>query len=56
MKFYLNGKKVSKKSLEEKFSKERIKERIAEAKETWAEDPYIQVDWMDGMEIRNDIQ
>ena len=51
MKFYLNDKKISKKVLEEKFGKEKVVQRIKDAKETWSEDPYTQVSWMDGIRI-----
>ena len=53
MKFYLNDKKISKKAIEEKFGKEKVAQRIKDAKETWSEDPYTQVSWMDGMRIEH---
>jgi len=56
MKFYLNNKKVSRKALEEKHGKAKVAQRIKEAKETWSEDPYIEVSWMDGMRIDNELQ
>ena len=45
-KFYINGKKTTKKALTEQFGKERLNRWIAEAKETFFEDPYIQNDFM----------
>jgi len=56
MKFYLNGKNVSRKSLAEKYGKEKIAQRVEDAKETWLEDPYTEVSWMDGMLIENELQ
>jgi len=55
MKFYLNNKKVSRKALEEKFGKEKIAQRIKEAKETWSEDPLTEVSWADGMRIEHGL-
>jgi hypothetical protein len=48
--------KVSRKTLDEKFGKEKVAQRIVEAKETWQDDPYEQVSWMDGMTIGNELQ
>ena len=56
MTFYMYDKKVSRKTLDEKFGKEKVAQRIVEAKETWREDPYEQVSWMDGMTIGNELQ
>lgn len=47
-KFYLDGKKVSKKSLVEMFGKEAIDRRIKEAKETFWIDPNIENSWFMG--------
>ena len=47
-KFYLNGKKVSKKALVEMFGKEAIDRRIKEAKETFMMDPNIENSWWMG--------
>lgn len=47
-KFYLDGKKVSKKSLVEMFGKESIDRRIKEAKETFRMDPNIENSWFMG--------
>ena len=56
MTFYMFDEKVSRKTLDEKFGKEKVAQRIVEAKETWQEDPYEQVSWMDGMTIGNELQ
>ncbi len=47
----LKGKKISKKKAIELFGKERIDNRIKEAKESFINDPYELNSWMDGMEI-----
>ena len=47
----LKGKKISKKKAVELFGKERIDNRIKEAKESFMNDPYEINSWMDGMEI-----
>jgi hypothetical protein len=47
----LKGKKISKKKAVELFGKERIDNRIKEAKESFINDPYELNSWMDGMEI-----
>lgn len=41
MKFYLNNKKITKKALVEMLGKERLDRLIAEAKQLYMEDPYI---------------
>ena len=41
-KFYLNGKKTTKKAVKELLGEERLKRMLAEAKETFMEDPLIQ--------------
>lgn len=51
-KFYMNSKKISRKAAEELIGKERLEKRIKDAVETFREDPYIELSWMDGMEIR----
>lgn len=45
-KFYLNGKKITKKAAIELLSKEKFERFISEAKETFFEDPYIANEWM----------
>ena len=57
--FYLNGKKISKKTAEAYLGKKyringskMIKERIAEAKEIYYEDSLTMISWPDGLEIR----
>lgn len=49
-KFYLNGKKITKKALQERIGEERLKRLIQEAKETFLEDPLIQNDFFLGSE------
>ena len=44
--FYINGKKVSRKSVEAKVGKDRLLRMESEAKETFMEDPFIANDWM----------
>ena len=41
-KFYLDGKKITKKALQERIGEERLKRLIQEAKETFLEDPLTQ--------------
>ena len=51
-KFYLNGKKITKKALQERIGEERLKRLVEEAKETFLEDPLTQNDFYlgrDGM-------
>ena len=47
----LNGKKISKKKAVELFGKEKVENRIKEAKESFMNDPYEINSQMDGMEI-----
>ena len=60
MKFYINGKKISKKALAEKIGKEKLDQRIQEAKKEWAEDPDLLVQWWlggkDTMTIEHELQ
>lgn len=44
-KFYLDGKKITKKALQERIGEERLKRMLQEAKETFLEDPLIQNDF-----------
>ena len=44
-KFYLDGKKITKKVLQERIGEERLKKLVQEAKETFLEDPLIQNDF-----------
>lgn len=41
-KFYLNGKKTTRKAVKEQVGEERLKRMLAEAKETFMEDPLIE--------------
>ena len=50
IKFYLNGKKITKKALQERIGEERLKRLVQEAKETFLEDPLIQNDFYLGRE------
>lgn len=52
LEIYLNGKKVSKRKAEQIIGKERLENRINDAKETYTNDPYTKIEWMDGMEIK----
>ena len=49
-KFYLDGKKITKKALQERIGEERLKRLVQEAKETFLEDPLIQNDFYFGRE------
>lgn len=49
---YLNGKRITKKKARELFGNEKVERRIEEAKESFMNDPYEEISWMDGMEIR----
>ena len=49
-KFYLDGKKITKKALQERIGGERLKRLVQEAKETFLEDPLIQNDFYLGRE------
>lgn len=49
-KFYLNGKKITKKALQERIGEERLKRLVQEAKETFLEDPLIENDFYLGSE------
>ena len=49
-KFYLDGKKITKKALQERIGDERLKRLVQEAKETFLEDPLIQNDFYLGRE------
>ena len=46
--FYLNGKKTTRKALKERLGEERLTRLIEEAKETYREDPLIQNDFFLG--------
>ena len=47
-KFYLDGKKTTRKAVKELIGEERLKKKLAEAKETFMEDPGIQNSWYIG--------
>lgn len=47
-KYYLNGKKVSRKALESQFGKDRIDRITREAKDAFRQDPLEQLDFFMG--------
>lgn len=55
MVIYVNDKKVTKKAAEYALGEERLAARIKDAKESWMEDPYREISWMDGMRIEFNI-
>lgn len=56
MKFYQNGKRISRKKLEEKLGKETVAQRVQSAKNEWVNDPGTLMLWLDGMKITHDMQ
>lgn len=44
----LDGKKISKKAAVEKFGKEKMDDRLKEAKEAFMEDPNEEISWWTG--------
>lgn len=50
VKFYLDGKKIPKKALQERIGEERLKRLLQEAKQTFMEDPLVQNDFFLGSE------
>ena len=55
-KFYLDGKKITKKALQERIGEERLKRLVQEAKETFLEDPLVQNDFYLGREGMSTIE
>lgn len=49
---YLNGKRITKKKARELFGNEKVEKRIQEAESSFINDPYEEISWTDGMEIR----
>lgn len=47
-KFYINGKKTTRKAVKERIGEERLKRLIKEAKEVYMEDPLTQNDFFLG--------
>lgn len=47
-KFYLNGKKATRKAIKEQVGEERLARMLKEAKETFLEDPLVQNDFFIG--------
>ena len=50
-KFYLDGKKTTRKAVKELIGEERLKELLKEAKEYFMEDPYIQNSFFLGRQV-----
>ena len=48
----VKGKKISRKKAIEEYGKERIKNRIQDAIDSYYNDPMELVSWMDGMTIK----
>lgn len=48
-KFYLDGKKITRKAVKEQVGEERLKKMLAEAKKTFMEDPLIEIDFFIGI-------
>lgn len=48
MKFYLNGKKTTRKAIQEQLGADRLATMLKEAKETFMADPLIQNDFFIG--------
>lgn len=48
-KFYLDGKKITRKEVKEQVGEERLKKMLAEAKKTFMEDPLIEIDFFIGI-------
>ena len=50
-KFYLDGKKTTRKAVKELVGEERLKRMLTEAKEVFMEDPLIQNDYFLGRQM-----
>ena len=50
-KFYLDGKKATRKSVKELVGEERLKKMLKDAKENFMEDPYVQNDFFLGRQM-----
>lgn len=48
-KFYLDGKKITRKAVKEQVGEERLKKMLAEAKKSFMEDPLIEIDFFIGI-------
>lgn len=48
--FYLNGKKATRKAVKELVGEERLKRMLKEAKETFMEDPLVENDFYIGFQ------
>lgn len=51
MKLYLNGKKITQKAVKEMLGEERFKRMVKESKETFKEDPLIEISYFVGKGI-----
>lgn len=51
-KYYLNGKKITKKAAIEFLGEERFNARLSEAKQAFMEDPNEEISWADGFMIQ----
>ena len=51
MKLYLNGKKISQKEVKEMLGEERFKRMLKDAKDTFKEDPLIEISFFVGKGI-----
>lgn len=49
--FYYNGEEITKEKAIDLFGESKLNTRIEDAKETFREDPNIQIEWMDGLRI-----
>lgn len=50
-KYYLKGKKITKKAAIEFLGDEQFNARLIEAKQTFMEDPLVEISWTDGFMI-----
>ena len=50
-KFYLDGKKTTRKAVKELIGEERLKRMLEEAKETFREDPLVENDFFLGRQM-----
>lgn len=49
--WYYQGKKTTKKNLEAVFGKERVAYMLEQAKETYMQDPYIEISFANGVAV-----
>lgn len=53
IKYYYKGKRTTRKFLEQEFGVSNIKRRILKARDIWGQDPYVDVEWEDGVHFVN---